>query len=61
MIQFNPDGLLPLSEQDVEEVLEDIRLECARSLTKHFFYLNLGPVQFFFKNSLLLSDSSYRK
>jgi hypothetical protein len=59
VIQFNPDGLLPLSEQDVEEVLEDIRLECARSLRKHFFFffLNLGPVLLFFKNSILLSNS----
>ncbi|KAK9289218.1 hypothetical protein L1049_017692 [Liquidambar formosana] len=27
---FNPDGLSSLSEQEMEEVLEDIRLECAR-------------------------------
>lgn len=31
MIQLDPDSLSSLSEAELEEILEDTRLECARS------------------------------
>ena len=51
MIQVNPDDLSSFSETELEEILEDIRLECARSKT--FFglsFTNVNLIYIFFSD-----------